>query len=86
MEKFLIVSFNSTHDAIKSESITSKAELKARLIPTPPEISAGCGLSLRAEERDKDRVVELLRDNVNPDGLYIMIRENGKRKVERING
>lgn len=86
MEKFLIVSFNSTHDAIKSESVMAKAELKARLIPTPPEISAGCGLSLRAEEKDKDCVVELLKGNVTPDGLYIMTRENGKRKVERLNG
>lgn len=87
MERFILISFNSTHQAIKSESVTGKANLKTRLIPTPPEVSAGCGLSLRLEETDKTEVEAILRTNeIQPDSWYIMTRENGKRKVEKING
>jgi len=45
-ESFCVVVFESTHDAIKTEKAV-KAEIKVELIPTPREISASCGLSVK---------------------------------------
>ena len=45
-ESFCVVVFESTHDAIKTEKAV-KAEVKVELIPTPREISASCGLSVK---------------------------------------
>lgn len=45
-ESFCVVVFESTHDAIKTEKAIKK-ELKVELIPTPREISASCGLSVK---------------------------------------
>ena len=65
MNNYCIISFPSSHHAIRGEKVAEEAynkemskedESKAkgsdnvkemRLIPTPPEVSAGCGLVLR---------------------------------------
>lgn len=52
----VVVTFATTTDAIMFES-ESKADPEAipgRIIPVPSEISAGCGLSWCAEERERD--------------------------------
>ena len=61
MNNYCIISFPSSHHAIRGEKVaegacggerdtkeisTSSAKV-LRLIPTPPEVSAGCGLVLR---------------------------------------
>ncbi len=56
--KYVLVSFQSSHHAIRGEKVAEGAvssiacegennEKTARLIPLPPEISAGCGLVLQ---------------------------------------
>lgn len=41
----LVVSFETTADALYAEQVFQKQGLQGRLIPTPREISAGCGLA-----------------------------------------
>ena len=43
--KSLIVSFNSTCEAMKLRSIAESIHLPGRIIPTPQQISAGCGMA-----------------------------------------
>lgn len=84
MEEFIVVSFNSTHEAIKSESVTIKENIPARLIPTPPEISAGCGLSLRAPFEIREKLKEALeKENVTSSGWFRMYRQDGKKTLEK---
>lgn len=66
MNNYCIISFPSSHHAIRGEKVAEEAYSKdagskgsdtkggntskekvLRLIPTPPEVSAGCGLVLR---------------------------------------
>lgn len=60
MESFCVVVFESTHDAIKTEKAI-KASVKVELIPTPREISASCGLSVKFAPGEVDQVREIVK-------------------------
>lgn len=84
LEQFLLVAFQSTHKAIKAETITTKAGLAARLIPVPPEVSAGCGLSLRVAEADGEKAREILKEAEIEGEYYLLTKEGRNRSVERL--
>lgn len=80
---FLVFSFSSTKYAIASEAAVSKIE--ARLIPIPPEISAGCGLALRANIDDKEKILKLLQNaNIEYEGMYILNIKDKKRTALKV--
>lgn len=80
---FLVFSFSSTKFAIASEAAVS--EIEARLIPIPPEISAGCGLALKANIDDKEKILELLQKaNIEHEGIYILNIKDKKRTAVKI--
>lgn len=70
MNNYCIISFPSSHHAIRGERVAEEAyngklcgdeckkneveKQKLRLIPTPPEVSAGCGLVLRLPQNALD--------------------------------
>ena len=57
---------------------------EARLIPLPPEISAGCGLVLRVNEEDIKMASRLLTEAEIPyTGTYLLKIETNKRFVEK---
>jgi hypothetical protein len=56
-----LVVFESVHQAIRSERLLRQAQLPAELIPTPREITASCGQSLRFETADLAGVTVLLQ-------------------------
>lgn len=81
---FLIVAFPSTHDAIKAETVAKRAGLSVRVIPLPPEVSAGCGLALRSPLEEEAALRELLdREEVKGD-FYRLTREGTTRTVIRL--
>ncbi len=41
----LVVTFHTTAEALKTESLAKGQGLEGRLIPVPRQISAGCGLA-----------------------------------------
>ena len=55
----IIFTFDSTHLAIAAEKLCETIE-GTRLIPLPPKISAGCGLSLKTDNIHKEAVKEKL--------------------------
>ena len=59
-ESFCVVVFESTHDAIKTEKAI-KASLKVELIPTPREITASCGLSVKFAPEYLDQVRNIVK-------------------------
>lgn len=79
-QNFILAAFDSTHDAIKAESIMNKAGLTARLIPIPPEISAGCGLALRSLPEDEARVRALLSEE-GVVSKYFSLKRDGIRRI-----
>lgn len=52
---FMLISFDSTHRAIHFERLLMK-HFAIELIPTPREITASCGLSLKFEVEDFEAV------------------------------
>ncbi|MDO4662252.1 MAG: DUF3343 domain-containing protein [Tissierellia bacterium] len=81
--KFILFSFENqaqatvAYDAIKDFD-------SSRLIPLPPEIDKGCGLSLRINFDDFDKVIEIFKkEDISFSNVYTFEHENFKRKIEK---
>ena len=84
-EKFYVVSFDSTHHAIKAEKLFKEYNLNIRMMPTPREITASCGLSIRFEQADLEEVERIISDEgLNVKGKYEMNRTDGVRTAQKI--
>lgn len=59
-KEFTVLSFETTTDAMAMEEYCNKNGIPGRIIPLPPAISAGCGLSFRMENADADTYAALL--------------------------
>jgi hypothetical protein len=59
-ENDFIAVFHSIHRVMKAEKILKGAGISILLIPAPREISSDCGLALRYDLDDAQRIQELL--------------------------
>lgn len=83
---FYVVSFDSTHHAIKGEKLLKEHNLNIRMMPTPREITASCGLSIRFEEIELEEVKSIIDESgLSIKGIYEMRREQGVRMAQQIN-
>ncbi|MGL5439150.1 MAG: DUF3343 domain-containing protein [Filifactoraceae bacterium] len=58
------ISFQSTHNAIKSKAIFTKEKITLNVIPTPRVISSSCGMSIQViDDTPVARLKELIADN-----------------------
>jgi len=55
-----VVLFYSTSGAIRAEKLTMEAGLRVKLIPVPRHLSSDCGVCLRCEWADVDKVRRIL--------------------------
>jgi len=58
-----VVTFFSSHHALRAESVLKKGEQPVRLVPGPREISPNCGVALRFDYSARDLVARLLSDS-----------------------
>jgi hypothetical protein len=86
MEKlFYCLTFDSTHYAIKIEKRMKDADLNGVMIPTPREVSASCGLSLKFLEAEKEAMIGLLEEeDRNRVSLYLIDRRDSNYKAENL--
>ncbi|MCC0784737.1 DUF3343 domain-containing protein [Clostridioides sp. ES-S-0108-01] len=86
MNQMYIVSFNSTHHAIRSEKLFGKNSLKVMVLPTPREITASCGISIKFSFEDMEKIKNILvENNVDIKGIYCISKlENGSKEVEKL--
>ncbi|WP_243342534.1 DUF3343 domain-containing protein [Anaerococcus sp. AGMB09787] len=83
MDEYLLITFDSTTDAMVSETKVNEAGIKARLVPLLPEIDAGCGLALRVKRDEDERLMEILRGKDLPfKDCYILIYRKNERHPE----
>lgn len=81
-EDFVLFSFEKFEDPAAALDKLKNFD-KARLIPLPPEIDAGCGYALRIREKDLTKALTILEES-DYDGIFLMERdENGKRVISR---
>lgn len=79
----IIMVFRGVHKAMQSESITKAHGYKARLIPIPGAISAGCGLGLKADETLVETLVETFQsEGLTPLKYYRIHEHAGSNKKD----
>lgn len=86
MNEMYIVSFNSTHHAIRTDKLFEEKGIKSTTLPTPREITASCGISIRFLYEDIEKVREIIEENnIEYKGIYNINRlENGTKEVKKI--
>jgi len=57
---YSVVLFYSTSGAMRAEKLTKVAGLRVKLIPVPRHLSSDCGVCLRFESADVDKVNSIL--------------------------
>lgn len=78
-KEFYVITFESTHLAISTEKFLL-AEVAVEMVPTPREISASCGLSLKISIENIEKVKSLLAERSKEGlNLYHLVREDGKK-------
>lgn len=66
----IVVTFSGMHDAMKAEELCKHANIHGRLIPTPVDITADCGMAYMMPKEEKQLFLELVQDELEPEGLY----------------
>ncbi len=85
IENFYVISFDSTHHAIKAEKLFKEHNLNIRMMPTPREITASCGLSIRFEATDLAEVEDIIaNEELAIRGKYEIKREDGIRTANKL--
>lgn len=75
---FYVIVFDSTHHAIRTEN-SLKDRFHVEMIPTPREISASCGLSIKFGVGLYEEVMEVLNSQ-GEDAHVFKIEKNGNQK------
>jgi len=63
MDKYYILTFENTHNAISGESVLKENKIKAIVMPTPTFITKSCGISLRVQEDEIEKIKILEIEN-----------------------
>lgn len=58
----LFVTFYTTAEAIATEQVCKSRNISGKLVPVPRRLSAGCGVSWKANIEDRDIIVEALKE------------------------
>lgn len=64
----LIIVFHNTHEAIMGERTLLDAGIDARVMPTPAALGPACGIALRVNSADMERIGALLGETIS--GIY----------------
>ncbi|MEG0299880.1 MAG: DUF3343 domain-containing protein [Cetobacterium sp.] len=70
IEKFLVITIDSTHLVMKVEKLLLDSNLDVRIIPLPGELKASCGLSIKANLDDSTTISNILKNNKIEESLY----------------
>ena len=69
----LVVTFHTTTQAMAAEKFCQQNALPGRIIPVPREITAGCGLSWKADPADQQTLTDAFTEaGLRWDGMYIV--------------
>ena len=78
-----LIAFDSVHQAIRAEQLLLKADVPVEMVPTPREISASRGQSVRFAEDAAEPVKALLeRERIVFRGIYAQVP--GQRIYEQL--
>jgi len=58
----MVILVDSTSHALRIEQILLRSEIKCKMIPVPRHLSSDCGVCVRIDAEDWDRVKEMLEE------------------------
>ncbi|NLN48174.1 MAG: DUF3343 domain-containing protein [Clostridiales bacterium] len=86
-EEYYFLTFKSTHDVLKFDKNTAKKSYKTTIMPVPREVSHSCGLALRFDIGDLEKIKELSKKrNLQTEGLYKVTVSNKNRIIKELEG
>lgn len=78
--QYCLLTFSSTHHALKAEEILKEEGIDLEVVPIPREISAECGLGMQFPLEQREKAENVLVDNkVHLSGSYTW---NDERKIQ----
>ncbi len=63
MIEYGVILFHTSSAAMRAEAVLLRAKVAVKLIPTPREFSSDCGISLRFDWSQKERIGILLGES-----------------------
>lgn len=85
-EVYYVIAFDSTHYAIQGEKILKNRNIDIKVIPTPREITASCGLSIKFNPEFFEQIKNLLEENsLSIRGIYKLVKNEAGRSASKIN-
>lgn len=73
-QDFCLIAFANSHTASCARRALEEAALPAHMMPTPREICAGCGLSLRFPPEEYPQARQIMETQALPKGCYSFYR------------
>jgi len=62
MESWMLIAFDSTQQALRTEMLLEFLDIEIDICPTPKEITAGCALSIHFPAQEVEVVKKTIRD------------------------
>jgi hypothetical protein len=82
-KEFYVIAFDSTHYAMKTERLL-KSKFQIEMIPTPREISASCGLSIKFSKTIFDSIMGTLEEDQGTYKVFLVEKLEGGRQVTEV--
>ncbi|MFW5873276.1 MAG: DUF3343 domain-containing protein [Halanaerobiaceae bacterium] len=80
-----LISFATTHHALKSEKLLKDKNFSVEMRPIPPSISADCGFGIEFDLDKIDEIKEIFKKNtVQTEGYYHIIKHDNKKSIKKI--
>jgi len=84
-EEYGIITFESTHHAIKAENDLKKENIQTKTIPTPRDITLSCGIAIRVSYDDIEKIIMLVKEEkIMVNQIHLLIIEEGKRSLKKL--
>ncbi len=84
-KSYMIMVFRSRQHAINFADVLKEQGIKAMLVPTPKELSLGCGFSVKFDTGYYEEVMKI-KEKVKPEtnGTYRVITKNNRTQYEKV--
>lgn len=84
---YCLLTFPTTHSALRAEKTLGEQSLNFIIVPTPREISEGCGLAVKCHCEDLSKIIrELNRCGIEIKEYFRIEKLPKKNQVTRISG
>jgi hypothetical protein len=84
MTVYAIITFYTTHFALKAKKVLEKSGIQFETIPVPREFSSDCGFCCKVLWGEKDSIMTILRENnVEMDSVYQWKRDEAIERKKK---